>query len=47
MALMTWNDSFSVGIKTIDDQHIVLVETLNDLHAAMMKGQAKTLTGRC
>ncbi len=45
MALMTWNDSFSVGIKTIDDQHIVLVETLNDLHAAMMKGQAKTLTG--
>jgi hemerythrin len=45
MAFLVWTDKFSVGIKKIDDQHMVLVETLNDLHAAMMKGQAQTVTG--
>jgi hemerythrin len=44
MALITWNDSLSVGVKTIDNQHGVLVDTLNELHDAMMKGQAKNLT---
>jgi hemerythrin-like metal-binding protein len=44
MALMTWNDSLSVGVQSLDAQHSVLVETLNDLHAAMMKGQGKSLT---
>jgi hemerythrin len=28
----------------MDDQHVVLFETLNDLHAAMMKGKAQALT---
>ncbi len=45
MALMTWNDKLSVGVQSIDAQHSVLVETLNKLHDAMMKGQAKSLTG--
>jgi hemerythrin-like metal-binding protein len=45
MALMTWNDKLSVGVQFLDDQHAVLVETLNELHDAMMKGQAKCLTG--
>ena len=45
MALVVWTDQFSVGVKSIDDQHVVLCETLNDLHAAMMKGQARTITG--
>ena len=45
MAFMTWNDKFSVGVQTIDAQHQVLVETLNDLHAAMMKGQARAVAG--
>jgi hemerythrin len=45
MALMTWNDGFSVGVKTMDDQHKGLVNTLNDLHAAMLNGQAKQVTG--
>jgi hemerythrin len=44
MALMTWDDSFSVGVKPMDDQHKVLVQSLNDLHAAMMNGQAKQVT---
>ncbi len=45
MALMTWNDKLSVGVQFLDDQHAVLVETLNELHDAMMKGQAKCMTG--
>ena len=45
MAFMTWNDKLSVGVQTIDAQHTVLIETLNDLHAAMMKGQARAVAG--
>lgn len=45
MALLTWNSSYSVGVKSIDSQHTVLFDTLNDLHGAMMTGQASTLTG--
>ncbi|MGA2649831.1 MAG: bacteriohemerythrin [Terracidiphilus sp.] len=44
MALLTWNSKFSVGIQSIDDQHMVLFESLNDLHAAMMKGNAQAAT---
>ncbi len=46
MAFMTWTDTLSVGVQTLDNQHTVLVETLNDLHAAMMKGQARTVAGQ-
>ena len=44
MALITWSDKLSVGIRTIDAQHGVLVDTLNELHDAMLKGQAKSMT---
>jgi hemerythrin-like metal-binding protein len=45
MALLTWSSKYSVGVKTLDSQHTVLFGLLNDLHAAMMKGQAQSLTG--
>ena len=45
MALLTWNSKYSVGVKTLDSQHTILFGLLNDLHAAMMKGQAQSLTG--
>lgn len=45
MALLTWKDEYSVGSQTIDKQHKVLVDCLNDLHAAMMKGQAAAVVG--
>ena len=45
MALMTWKNRYSVGVKTLDSQPAVLIGILNDLHAAMMKGQAQSLTG--
>jgi hemerythrin-like metal-binding protein len=46
MEFMTWSDKLSVGVKSLDDQHTVLIETLNELHAAMMKGQARAVAGK-
>jgi hemerythrin-like metal-binding protein len=45
MSLVVWTDDLSVGVKSIDDQHTVLFETINDLHTAMMKGQSRTVVG--
>jgi len=45
MALMTFGQSYSVGVQTIDSQHKVLFGIINELHTAMMKGQAQSLTG--
>jgi len=41
MAYMDWNEIYSVGIKSIDDQHKKLFEILNNLHEAMKAGQSK------
>ena len=45
MSLLTWNDSFSVGVKTIDQQHSGLFAIVNELHTAMMTGKAKIVLG--
>jgi hemerythrin len=45
MALINWNSSYSVGVQKIDGQHTLLISILNDLHAAMMKGQAQSVSG--
>jgi hemerythrin-like metal-binding protein len=45
MPLVVWSDKLSVGVKSVDDQHTVLFKTINDLHDAMMKGQARAIVG--
>lgn len=45
MALLTWSEKYSVGIRSVDDQHLVLFNAINDLHDAMMKGQARKIVG--
>jgi len=45
MALLNWSDKYSVGVRALDDQHTGLFQTLNDLHGAMLKGHAQSLTG--
>ena len=45
MALLAWSSKYSVGVQSMDSQHTVLFGLLNDLHAAMMKGQAQSITG--
>lgn len=41
MAFITWNSKLSVGINDIDNQHMKLVEYINELHDAMKVGKAK------
>ena len=45
MALLTWNSKYSVGVEAMDKQHTMLFTMINDLHAAMSKGQAQSITG--
>lgn len=41
MALFEWKDTYSVNVGEIDRQHRMLVETLNDLHEAMLTRKSK------
>jgi hemerythrin len=45
MALITWNESFAVNIKKIDDQHKRLVELINILHDSMKTGKGNAVIG--
>jgi methyl-accepting chemotaxis protein len=42
---LAWSDNYSVGVGTLDEQHTSLFDTLNQLHASMMKGQSQNMTG--
>ena len=46
MALITWEPSIMVGVPDIDKQHKRLVDLINELHAAMAKGQGRDVVGR-
>jgi hemerythrin len=41
MALITWNEGFSVKVKQFDDQHKKLIDMVNELHDAMKIGKGK------
>ena len=40
-AIVTWNNSYSVGIKLIDEQHIKLIELTNKLFSSCMEGNER------
>jgi len=45
MALIEWNESFSVGVSFFDLQHKQLLSMLNELHAAIEVGKGKEALG--
>jgi hemerythrin len=45
MAYVEWNDSMSVQVAVIDEQHQGLLRLINELHDAMIQGQGATVLG--
>jgi len=43
MGIITWNDNYSVGIKSIDEQHQKLVQYLQDLDIAIVQKNEKVI----
>lgn len=41
MELFKWKEKYSIGLDTIDDQHKILVEMINDLIVAMDNGSGQ------
>jgi len=46
MALIEWNNQYSVGLNLLDDQHKKLFQLLNTLHDAMKNGKGRDLLGK-
>ena len=38
MTLLTWNHTCSVGVRAMDDQHGILMDTINELQVALARG---------
>ena len=43
MALVTWDQSYSVSVKKLDEQHQKLFSLLNTLHEAMRQGKGQAV----
>jgi len=43
MPLIEWNETLSVGIKSLDDQHRELIALINQLNDAMKAGKAREI----
>lgn len=46
MALINWNDSFSVNVAVIDKQHKELIAMINELNDAMKEGKGRDVAGK-
>ena len=41
MVLLTWNHACAVGVKAMDEQHAILMDTLNEIRVALVRGQGR------
>jgi hemerythrin-like metal-binding protein len=46
MAAVTWNESYSVGVKALDEQHKKLFAMVNQMHEAMSAGKGRAIIGQ-
>lgn len=46
MPIITWNDSLSVNVDEIDEQHKILIKIINRLFDAMKEGKGTQVIGR-
>ena len=45
MTPMTWNHACATGVKAMDDQHGILMDTMNDLRLALVHGSGRDRVG--
>jgi hemerythrin-like metal-binding protein len=45
MPFLTWDETFSVGVQKMDEQHQILFDKINDLHSAILNGKAQLIIG--
>lgn len=43
MEYIVWKDSFKIGVKAMDDQHMQFVSHINELYNAMQSGNAEAI----
>jgi len=41
VALLTWNYACTVGVRSMDDQHGILMDTMNELRLAVVRGSGR------
>ena len=41
MTLLTWNHACTVGVRAMDDQHGILMDTMNELRLAAVRGSGR------
>ena len=41
MTLLTWNHACTVGVRAMDDQHGILMDTMNELRLALVHGSGR------
>ncbi|CAG1000592.1 Bacteriohemerythrin [Methylophilaceae bacterium] len=46
MALFEWKSEFSVSVTKFDDHHKKLINLINELHEAMLKGKQHSVIGK-
>jgi hemerythrin len=45
VTLLTWNHARSVGVRAMDDQHGILMDTMNELRLAVVRGSGREPVG--
>ena len=43
MSLLTWNHACSVDVRSMDDQHSILMDTTNELRLGLLRGGGREL----